>query len=187
MNFRGIWSGFWDHLWQRPQQTYDIDLNAEYSEEQLKAWVADLAARYESPPQPAAIALETMSVSGGQPGETIDQENMNFFELREYIDKVAKSGGNVDKYMVDLYFKLSFPFAGCIFVILGIAFASGKRKPSMATGFGLTLAISFIYYGILRVGQTLGHNGVVPPMLAAQLGNIIFLAIGVFSLSRANR
>jgi lipopolysaccharide export system permease protein len=119
--------------------------------------------------------------------ETIDQENMNFFELHEYIDKVSNSGGNVDKYLVDLYFKLSFPFAGWIFVMLGIAFASGKRKPSMATGFGLTLAISFIYYGILRVGQTLGHNGVVPPLLAAQLGNIIFLVVGVYTLNRANR
>jgi len=69
-----FWSGFWDHLWQRPQQTYDINLNAEYSEEQLRAWVADLASRYESPPQPATIALETMSVSPGQPGETLDQE-----------------------------------------------------------------------------------------------------------------
>ncbi len=119
--------------------------------------------------------------------ETIDQENMNFLQLRDYISKMSKSGGNVDKYMVDLYFKMSFPFAGWIFVLLGIAFASGKRKPSMATGFGLTLAISFIYYGILRVGQTLGHNGVMSPMLAAQLGNIIFLTVGIFSLMRANR
>jgi lipopolysaccharide export system permease protein len=119
--------------------------------------------------------------------EIIDQENMNFIELRDYIDKLAKSGGNVDQYLVDLYFKLSFPFAGWIFVLLGVAFASGKRKPSMATGFGLTLAVSFIYYGILRVGQTLGHNGVVPPLLAAELGNVIFLVIGTFSLLRANR
>jgi lipopolysaccharide export system permease protein len=114
-------------------------------------------------------------------------ENMTWMELREYIDKVRRSGGHTEKYMVDLYFKLSFPFAGCIFVLIGIAFASGKRKHSVATGFGLTLLVAFSYYIILRVGQTLGHNGVLPPLLAAQSGNLIFLLIGSALMFRANR
>jgi lipopolysaccharide export system permease protein len=117
----------------------------------------------------------------------VKQDNMTFAELRHYIEKVRLSGGDVGRYMVDLYFKLSFPLAGSIFVLIGIAFASGKRKPTIATGFGVTLLIAFMYYGVLRVGQTLGHNGVIPPLLAAQLGNIIFLGIGLLSLTRANR
>jgi lipopolysaccharide export system permease protein len=117
----------------------------------------------------------------------IRQDNMTYQELRDYIEKVRRSGGDVRRYLVDLYFKMSFPFAGSIFVLIGVAFASGKRKPSIATGFGVTLLISFLYYGVLRVGQTLGHNGVVPPLLAAQLGNIIFLGVGLVSLIRANR
>ncbi len=119
--------------------------------------------------------------------EEIDEEDMTYHELTHYIDRVRRSGGSVDKYLVDLHFKFSFPFAGSIFVLIGVALASGKRKPSIATGFGLTLVVSFIYYALLRVGQTLGHNGVMPPLLAAQLGNVIFLAIGLFMLNRANR
>jgi lipopolysaccharide export system permease protein len=117
----------------------------------------------------------------------VDEENMTFSELRRYIDRVRNSGGTVQKYLVDLYFKLSFPLAGSIFVLIGVALSSGKRKPSIATGFGLTLAVAFIYYAILRVGQTLGHNGVMPAALAAQLGNIIFLTIGLVMLRRANQ
>lgn len=117
----------------------------------------------------------------------IDEENMTYYELGRYIERVRLSGGNVRRYLVDKYFKLSFPFAGFIFVLIGVAFASGKRKQSIATGFGVTLVVSFLYYGVLRVGQTLGHNGVIPPLLAAQLGNIIFLIVGLFFLVRANR
>jgi lipopolysaccharide export system permease protein len=117
----------------------------------------------------------------------IAEEDMDSAELRRYIDRVRRSGGNVHKYLVDLYFKLSFPFAGSIFVLIGVALASGKRKPSIATGFGLTLVVAFVYYAILRVGQTLGHNGVLPPALAAQMGNIIFLAVGLLMLKRSNR
>jgi len=117
----------------------------------------------------------------------VEQDNMTYSELKEYIEKLQRSGGNARRYLVDLYFKFSFPLAGFIFVLIGVAFASGKRKPSIATGFGVTLVVSFMYYGVLRIGQTLGHNGVVPPLLAAELGNIIFLGIGLVSLVRANR
>jgi lipopolysaccharide export system permease protein len=119
--------------------------------------------------------------------EEVDQENMNVKELSAYIDKVRKSGGSTERYQTDLYFKFSYPLAGSIFVLIGVAFASGKRKQSIATGFGLTLLISFVYYGVLRIGQTLGYNAVVPPLLAAQLGNVIFLALGVGLLTRANQ
>ena len=119
--------------------------------------------------------------------EQVEQDNMNVWELSSYIDKVRKSGGSTERYQTDLYFKFSYPLAGSIFVLIGIAFASGKRKQSIATGFGVSLLISFLYYGVLRVGQTLGYNGVVPPLLAAQLGNLVFLVIGVGLLTRANQ
>ena len=119
--------------------------------------------------------------------EEIDEEDMNYHELSRYIDRLRRSGGNVDQYIVDLHFKLSFPLAGSIFVLIGVALASGKRKQSVATGFGLTLVVSFLYYAVLRVGQTLGHNGVLQPVLAAQMGNIVFLVIGILLLKRADR
>jgi lipopolysaccharide export system permease protein len=119
--------------------------------------------------------------------EEIDPEDMNVGQLSNYIEKVRNSGGDTERYQTDLYFKFSYPLAGSIFVLMGVAFASGKRKQSIATGFGVTLVISFLYYGVLRVGQTLGYNGVVPPLLAAQLGNLVFLVVGVGLLTKANQ
>lgn len=119
--------------------------------------------------------------------EELDPEGMNWWELRDYIDKVRRGGGPVDKYLVDLNFKISFPFTSLIFAVIGVALSSAKRKPSMATGFGLTLLISFTYYGILRIGQALGHSGVLDPLLGAWAGNILFLAVGGMLLHRANR
>jgi lipopolysaccharide export system permease protein len=119
--------------------------------------------------------------------EEIDEANMTAKQLVAHIKKVRNSGGDVEKYETDLYFKFSYPLAGSIFVLMGVAFASGKRKQSIATGFGITLVISFLYYGVLRVGQTLGYSGVVPPLLAVQMGNFIFLVAGVGLLTRANQ
>jgi len=119
--------------------------------------------------------------------EDIDPEEMNYRELKDYIDKIRRAGGPVEKYLVDLYFKFSFPFTSLIFAVIGTALSSAKRKPTIATGFGLTLVISFTYYGILRIGQALGHSGVIQPLLGAWIGNIIFLIVGGILLHRANR
>jgi lipopolysaccharide export system permease protein len=119
--------------------------------------------------------------------ENIDPEEMNFRQLRTYIDKMVRGGSPVDKYLVDLYFKVSFPFTNLIFAVIGTALASAKRKPSMATGFGLTLMISFTYYGVLKIGQALGHSGVIEPLLGAWMGNMIFIVVGGVLLYRANR
>ena len=52
---------------------------------------------------------------------------------------------------------------------------------------GLTLLISFSYYGILRIGQSLGHSGVLEPFVSAWMGNIVFIAVGGVLLYRANQ
>jgi lipopolysaccharide export system permease protein len=119
--------------------------------------------------------------------EDIAPEEMNYRQLGAYIDKLARSGGPVDKYRVDLYFKLSFPFTSLIFAMIGAALSSAKRKPSMATGFGLTLLISFTYYGLLRIGLGLGHSGVIDPLFGAWMGNIVFVVVGGLLLYRANQ
>jgi lipopolysaccharide export system permease protein len=119
--------------------------------------------------------------------EDLNPEEMNYRELRTYVAKVLRSGGPVDKFRVDLYFKFSFPFTNLIFAVIGAALSSAKRKPSMATGFGLTLFISFTYYGVLRIGQALGHSGVIGPLFGAWMGNIVFVVVGGVLLYRANR
>jgi beta-lactamase class A len=69
-----FWAGFWDYLWRRPEQTYEVALDLIYSEDLLRSWVADIATRYDSPPQPAQAVLQTLSFESGQPGYTLDQE-----------------------------------------------------------------------------------------------------------------
>lgn len=69
-----FWSGFWDFLWLRAESPYDVDLVVTYSPDLLRAWLADVAARYDQPPQPAQPVLSTLSFQSGRPGHTLHQE-----------------------------------------------------------------------------------------------------------------
>jgi lipopolysaccharide export system permease protein len=114
-------------------------------------------------------------------------DEMNFFELRGYVDKLRASGARVANFLVDLHLKLAFPLINLIVVLIGASVATRLRMQSAALGFGLSVTISFIYYAFMRTGQALGHNGALPPYLAAWLGDLVFGGVGLAMLSDAQR
>lgn len=112
---------------------------------------------------------------------------MNYLELRGYVDKLRASGGRVANYLVDLHLKLAFPLVNFVVVLIGASLATRLRMQSAALGFGLSVAIAFIYYAFMRTGQALGHNGALPPYLAAWMGDAVFGLVGITMMAQAQR
>ncbi len=116
-----------------------------------------------------------------------DPKSLSFWELQHYIARLRQSGSRVQKYLVELYLKISFPLTNLIVVLIGTALAIRVRRGGLAISFGLAVFISFVYYAIIRTGQALGHSGALPPILGAWLGNLIFGGLGLELLRRARR
>lgn len=116
-----------------------------------------------------------------------DPTGLSYWELTRYIDRLHQSGGRVQKYLVDLYLKLAFPLTNLIVVVIGTALALRARRGGLAVWFGLSVFISFLYYAFIRTGQALGHNGALPPLLAAWIGNLFFGALAFELFRRARK
>ncbi len=114
-------------------------------------------------------------------------DEMNFFELSAYLEKLRASGGRVANYLVDLHLKLAFPLICLIVVMIGGSLATRLRMQSAAMGFGLSVTISFLYYGFMQAGKALGHNGALSPYVAAWMGDTIFGLVGVVMMVQAQR
>ena len=119
--------------------------------------------------------------------ESRNPGEMNFFELRRFVERMRASGGAVAKYLVDLHLKLAFPLVNFIVVMIGASLATQLRLQSAAVGFGLSVAISFVYYAFMRTGQALGHTGALPPYAAAWIGDAVFGVMAIVMLYRAQR
>jgi lipopolysaccharide export system permease protein len=140
-----------------------------------------------------AHPFERMAVSGiaetpddlskevRQPGE------MNYLELASYVTKLRASGARVANYLVDLHLKLAFPLINLIVVMIGSSLATRLRMQSAALGFGLSAAIAFLYYVLMRTGQALGYNGVLPPYAAAWMGDALFGGVALAMFAQAQR
>lgn len=112
-------------------------------------------------------------------------DEMGFFELRRYIDRIRRSGGDVRRPVVDLYLKLSFPFANFIILLFGLPIMSNARKSGAALTFAISMLICFAFWGILQTGRALGHGGSISPLAAAWLPNLVFGLAGAYLLHRA--
>ncbi len=119
--------------------------------------------------------------------ESRNPAEMDFGELQAYVAKLRASGARVTNYLVDLHLKLAFPLVNLIVVLIGASLATRLRMQGAALGFGLSVAIAFLYYAILRAGQALGHNGAVPPYLAAWAADLLFGSVGLVMLGSAQR
>ena len=112
--------------------------------------------------------------------------SMNFFELKEYINRLKKVGEKYSKELVELNLKLSFPFSNLIILLFSVPLVStSSRSRGRGLIFGLGLLVCFLYLSSLRVCQSLGYNGVLSPMFAAWLPNLFFAFIGIYFVIKA--
>ena len=107
--------------------------------------------------------------------------NMGYFELRRYARKLKKAGYDVTRYLADMHARAALPFSACVMVLLGMPFAvRSGRSVSAALGIGQSLAIGFAYFVMNALLISLGHNGILPPLVAAWAANVIFAMIGLW-------
>jgi lipopolysaccharide export system permease protein len=111
---------------------------------------------------------------------------MNFFELRDYINRLKKIGEKYHRELTDLYTKISYPFANFIILLFCVPLASASmRSKSRGIIFVFGILISFVYLMILRICQNLGFTGIISPLTAATFPHILFFVVGSFVVMRS--
>jgi lipopolysaccharide export system permease protein len=114
-----------------------------------------------------------------------EPEEMGYAELKRYIDRKERTGGDATRERVDLQMKLAYPLANIVIVLFGVTLAGrSARQGGAALGFGLALFLVIIYWAFIKVGLGIGYGGGLPPWLAAWLANIVFGGLGLLLLWR---
>lgn len=135
------------------------------------------------------INIESDTVQFSFDGESLSKitkpiDQMNIFELFEYLEFKRNGGEDIEKELTDFYGSLAFPFANFIVLLFAVPFASVKQRGGMAVQIAAALIVSVIYLVFTKVGQTLGYSTGLSPLISAWLANIIFLFIGIYVLAR---
>lgn len=104
---------------------------------------------------------------------------MNRKELRERIELFKASGIDTSKLLVEYHINLAESLVCLIFVLVG-APLSIKSNKGRIFGIIVSLIIIFVYYVFQSISRSLGLNGILSPVVAAWLPNIIFALVGTY-------
>ena len=106
-------------------------------------------------------------------------DEFNYSDLKAQIRRLQARGLDAVEFWVDLHYKLALPFSGLVSVFFAFPLATrGGNSGNLATNIALGMAVCFTYWATMAVAVAMGHNGELPPLLAAWAGNGLFILIG---------
>jgi LPS export ABC transporter permease LptF/LPS export ABC transporter permease LptG len=105
---------------------------------------------------------------------------MNWGELRRYIDELHKAGFDVATLTVQLHRKFAFPLIAPISMLLAFPFAFFVGTRGAIGGVAIGVGIGILYWLGAELLTAMGGVGQLPPLLAAWSPDIIFLFLGLY-------
>jgi len=107
---------------------------------------------------------------------------LNLSELREQIESLRASGYDTTRLEVDYQGKLAHPLTPFVIVLLGLPFAFRIGRRGSMYGIGVALLLVIVYWSVMAVFLALGHESILPPILAAWAPNLLFSILGLYMI-----
>jgi lipopolysaccharide export system permease protein len=114
---------------------------------------------------------------------------MNIAEATKYLNLLKTSGDEqkIRRLEVVIQQKYALPFSCLIFGMVGAILGCRPQRTSRATGFGISVVIIFSYYLLFSVTGVMGWTGVLSPIVAGWVTNLLGLTAGILLITRASR
>ncbi len=118
--------------------------------------------------------------------EQKDPEEMTIAELREQIRMMERQRQSTARQWCEIYMRISIPLASFFFAMIGAALGTQKQRTSSGIGLGISIIVIFLYYAVMALTSGLGKGGIMNPLLACSLPNILCLFIGCYLMKKKN-
>ncbi len=105
---------------------------------------------------------------------------MNWEELRVYIDGLQRAGFDVATLRVQWHKKLAYPLIAPVSMLLAIPFALLVGMRGALGGVALGVGIAIFYWAASALLEAMGGVGQLPPLLAGWSPDLIFFFCGMY-------
>ncbi|MGF1602246.1 MAG: LptF/LptG family permease [Thermosynechococcaceae cyanobacterium] len=118
-----------------------------------------------------------------------EPEAMTIAQAQRYRSTIEKTGDRqqIQKASIQLQRKLALPFTPVIFALVGSSLGIRSRRLSASTGFGFSVLVVLAQYLAIFVTNIWGKAGILSPLMAAWLPNVLGLALGFVILAKSSR
>ena len=114
--------------------------------------------------------------------EAKDPSEMAYRELGRYIDDMRRSGNDVRKLQVEQALKIAVPATCFVIALFGAPLAMTAPRAGAAVGVAISLGTTVSYLLLINLTRAIGISGLISPVAAAWLPNLLFLLVGLVLL-----
>ena len=117
-----------------------------------------------------------------------DCETMTSPALSRHIDRQKQRGiGNIQMFEIEYHKRFANAFSFFILTVIGVSLASYKKKGGMGLNIGIGLGLSFSYILFMTITSSFAISGLVSPMIASWIPNVLYTFIAIYLYRRAPR
>ena len=134
--------------------------------------------------QPLDTTINLDPIELGRLDELV--KTMNIVRLNRFIDEQKLKGSDmISNFEVEKYSRFAYPVATFILTIIGVSLSSRKVRggTGLHIGVGIVLAFSFILFS--KFGEEFAKGGLLPPIIAVWIPNIIYTFIAFYLYKKA--
>ena len=153
------------------------DNNWQLSKFHLRKWQGD-SLLYQSFEQDTSLILNFDPIELTK--ATVKPEEMNYWELKYFVNKLHQYGIKDPKWAVNMHFKSAFACTSFLMILFGFSLSIQRPRSNLALGIGTSVFVIFIYYAAITTGRSFGYKGVIEPFLSVWIPNLIFFITGIY-------
>jgi lipopolysaccharide export system permease protein len=112
---------------------------------------------------------------------------MSLQELKQFIPLEIENNREevrINKLRATYHAKIAAPFSCLIFILISAPLGMNPQRGTSTVGMGLTMILVFVYYLVLTISLKAGETGVIEPIVAAWIPNLVFLIAGLWLNAR---
>ena len=114
-------------------------------------------------------------------------EELTMKELRAQIDLMKTQFVDTNELQTELYQRVTVPMASLVFSLIGVPLGLQPTRNSSSKGFVMSVIIIFLYYTVMTMANAVARGGVLPPLFAVWIPNIIGLVVGMVLIRKASQ
>jgi LPS export ABC transporter permease LptG/LPS export ABC transporter permease LptF len=108
-----------------------------------------------------------------------EMEPVDLLQKAADLRALGEPPEKVAPWVVEWHKRFAIPAACVVFGLLGLGLSLGAKREARSAAFGLSVAVIFVYYVFIRLGEQAGDTGMMPPVLAMWSANVILGGLGI--------
>jgi len=117
-----------------------------------------------------------------------DCETMTSPELAKHIRRQKQRGiGNIQTFEIEYHQRYATIMSFFVLTIIGLSLSSRKIRGGMGLNLGIGLGLTFSYVLFSKISSTFAISGLVSPMVAVWIPNILYVFITIYVYRKAPR